>query len=95
VSGLVSTPGNRDITGSKLEDLTMNYPYSKMCQADGKHVSTKRHSYLTYKISIKNNIIIIIIIRDTGCTILILTLYPKRRAYCHISKLDFCGADRT
>ena len=66
VSGLVSTPGYRDITGSKLEDLTMNYPYSKMCQADGKHVSTKRHSCLTYKISIKNNIIIIIIIRDTG-----------------------------
>ena len=90
MSGLVSTPGYRDITGSKLEDLTMNYPYSKMCQADGKHVSTKRHSYLTYKISIKN-----IIIRDTRGTILILTLYPKRRAYCHISKLDFCGADRT
>src|ERR1700722_17253373 len=61
-------------------------------QADGKYVSTKRYSCLTYKISNKNNnnIIIIIIIRD-----LILTLYSKRRAYCRISKLDFCGVDRT
>ena len=56
MSGLVSTPGYRDITGSKLEDLTMNYPYSKMCQADGKHVSTKRYSCLTYKISNKNTL---------------------------------------
>src|ERR1700722_16759200 len=35
-------------------------------QADGKYVSTKRYSCVTYKISNKNNIIIIIIIRDTG-----------------------------
>src|ERR1700733_12398500 len=70
----------------------MNYPYSKMCKADGKHVSTKRHSCLTYKISIKNHLLIIIIIRDIGSTILILTLYIYQCFYSYVGGRHFSRA---